>query len=222
MSNYLQDYGVIALALVLLLPFATERSAAAARMIKFFLFLTAVMLLASVASVGKSGGDVNSRALVTLPLTLGAIFAFAVLVQQARRTGLVTAYAALLGAIFVVGLAAVGAALRLSIKESSTMVEAFTVVTKEPGRWYFPFDPLAHVLAEGKFRPNMDVVHSYAAAGAPVEKAAFRAALSEEMQHIAVPPSFASWGIAEIRRLLPEYNKAARDLDSEHHQVISR
>ena len=222
MSTYLEDYGVVALALLLLLPFVSERSAAAARMIKFFLFLTAVMLLASIASVGKSGGDVNSRALVTLPLTLAAIFAFGALVQQARRTGLATAYAALLAAIFVVGLAAAGAALRLSLKESSTMAEAYTVVSNEPGRWYFPFDPLAHVLAEGKFRPNMDVVHSYAAAGAPVEKAAFRSALSEEMQHIAVPPSFASWGIGEIRRLLPEYHKAARELDSEHHQVISR
>ena len=102
------------------------------------------------------------------------------------------------------------------------MVEAYDTVAKEPGRWYFPFDPLAHLLGEAKFRPNMDVVHSYAAAGSPVARAAFRSALPEDLQHIAVPPAFASWGIAEIRRLLPEYGRAARELDLEHHNVISR
>ena len=222
LSNYLQLYGTVALVLLLLLPILEQRSASATRMVKFFLLLAGVMLLASVASVGKSGGDVNSRALVTLPLTLAAVFAFSILVQEASRIVSAAAHAALLGLIFIVGLAAAGDALRLSIKESSTLVDAYNVVSKEPSRWYFPFDPLAHLLAEGKFRPNMDVVHSYAAAGAPVDKEAFRGALPSDMQYIALPPLFASWGISEIRRLLPEYNRSARELDTEHHVVITR
>ena len=102
------------------------------------------------------------------------------------------------------------------------MVEAHQLVSSDPSRWYFPFDPLAHLLAEGKFRPNLDVVHSYSAAGAPVEKEAFRSALPENLQYIAIPPSFASWGMNEIRRLLPEYNRMARELESENHQVITK
>ncbi|MFN2509460.1 MAG: hypothetical protein ABR589_11895, partial [Chthoniobacterales bacterium] len=77
------------------------------------------------------------------------------------------------------------------------MLEAYTVISSEPARWYFPFDPLAHLLAEGKFRPNIDVIHSYAAAGTPVEETAFRSVLPERLQYIAMPPSIASWGMSE-------------------------
>ena len=222
LSDYLRHYGVIAVAILLVLPLVERGSGPAAKMVKLFLLLTAVMLFASVASVGKSGGDVNSRALVTLPLALAALVAFAALVAQPRSFTIATAYGAVLAAIFVVALSAAANFLRWSVKPSSTLVEAHTAVSQEPGRWYFPFDPLAHLLGEGKFRPNMDVVHSYAVAGSPVDREAFRSSLPAELQHIAVPPSFASWGIAEIRRLLPEYSRAARELDLEHHNVIAR
>ena len=222
LGAYLRDYGIVALALALLLPVIQTISAAGARMTKLFLLLAAVMLFASIASVGKSGGDVNSRALLTLPLTLAALTAFAALAQQPARATVPVAYASLAALTFVVAISAAAGFLRWSVKGSPTLVEAYDTVANEPGRWYFPFDPLAHLLGEGKFRPNMDVVHSYAAAGSPVDRAAFRSALPEDLQHIAVPPAFASWGIAEIRRLLPEYSRAARELDLEHHNVMSR
>lgn len=222
LSDYLRHYGIIGLAVVLALPAVERTSRSAANMVRFLLFLTLVMLAASIASVGKSGGDVNSRALVTLPLAIAALVAFAALVQQPRRFAIATAYLSIGAAVFIVALSAAANFLRWSVKSTSTMVEAYDAVAKEPGRWYFPFDPLAHLLAEGKFRPNMDVVHSYAVAGSPVDRAAFRDALPADLQHIAVPPAFASWGIAEIRRLLPEYGRAARELDLEHHNVIAR
>jgi hypothetical protein len=221
-GDYLRDYGIAIVALLLALPVLKRISSTATEMTTFFLFLALVMLFASVASVGKSGGDVNSRALFTLPLALAALVAFATLVQQTSRSALATAYATLAAATFVVALATAAGFLRWSVKGTATMLEAHATVSAEPGRWYFPFDPLAHLLGEGKFRPNMDVVHSYAAAGSPVDREAFRSALPTELQHIAVPPSFASWGIAEIRRLLPEFSRAARELDLEHHNVISR
>jgi hypothetical protein len=222
LSDFLRHYGVAMVAVLLTLPLVERISAPVARMTKFFLFIALVMLAAAVASVGKSGGDVNSRALFTLPLAVAALVAFAALVQQPGRFTTATAYFALAAAIFVVAPSAAANFLRWSVKPNSTLVEAHTAVSQEPGRWYFPFDPLAHLLGEGKFRPNMDVVHSYAVAGSPVDRAAFRASLPTELQHIAVPPSFASWGIAEIRRLLPEYSRAARELDLEHHNVIAR
>ena len=222
LGDYVRHYGVVALAVVVALPTLNRISAPATRMTKLFLVLTAVMLFASVASVGKSGGDVNSRALVTLPLALAALTAFATLSQPISRVTFATAYVAVAAATFVVALSAAANFLRWSVKGSATLVEAHDTIASEPGRWYFPFDPLAHVLAEGKFRPNMDVVHSYAVAGSPVDRDAFRTALPDELEKIAVPPAYASWGIAEIRRLLPEYGRASRASDLEQHNVISR
>lgn len=221
-SDYIRVYGAIALVLLLLLPWIGERSASAARMIKLFLFLALVMVPLSVASVGKSGGDVNGRALVTLPLTLAALFAFAVLLRQPHGIVHATRSVALLSATFVVAFASGTGLLQLSLNRSSTLGEAYTTVSNGGGRWYFPFDPLAHLLAEGKFRPSMDVIHSYAAAGFPVEKEAFRTVLPDRLEYVAVPPLFASWGINEMRRLMPEFSKTVRDPDLFHHQVISR
>ena len=221
-SDYLRQYGAIAVALLLLLPWLREQSGSAARMIKFFLFLALVMVPVSVVAVGKSGGDVNSRALVALPLTLAALFAFAVLARQPHGIVHATRSLALLAATFAVAFSSATGLLRLSLNRSSTLVEAHMTISSEQGRWYFPFDPLAHLLAEGKFRPSMDVIHSYAVAGLPVEKGAFQSTLPDRLEYVAVPPLFASWGINEMGRLMPEFYKTARNPDLFHHQVISR
>jgi hypothetical protein len=191
-------------------------------MIQLFLFLSLIMVPASVVAVGKSGGDVNSRALVALPLTLAALFAFAVLVREPHGIAVATRSVALLGATFAVAFASGTGLLQVSLHRSSTLVEAHTTVSNERGRWYFPFDPLAHLLAEGKFRPSMDVIHSYAAAGLPVKKEAFQSTLPDRLEYVAVPPLFASWGINEMRRLMPEFYKTGHNPDLFHHQVISR
>lgn len=222
LGDYLRQYGIAVTALLLILPVVERISSSAAQITKLFLWLALVMLFVSIASVGKQGGDVNSRALVTLPLALAGLVAFATLVQQANRTSFATAYAALIGVTFVLAISTAAGLLRWSIKGKPTLVEAHETVRGGPGRWYFPFDPLAHLLGEGKFRPNMDVVHSYAVAGSPVEAAAFRSALPQDLQYVAVPPSFASWGLAELKRLLPEYARPARGMELEHHNVITR
>jgi hypothetical protein len=221
-SSYLRDYGIVTLALLVLLPTLAERSAAATQMIRFLLFLALVMALVSIASAGKSGGDVNSRALVSLPLTLAAIFAFAAMLHPANRTARVVGPATFAALIFVVALASVGGLLQFSLKGSTTLTEAYQVISSGPSRWYFPFDPLAHVLAGKKFRPSIDVAHSYAAVGVPVDKAAFRSALPENVEHIAIPPAIASWGADEILRLLPEFGRVVREPQLENHQVITR
>ena len=221
-GSYLRDYGIVALAVLLLLPTLEQRSASAAKMIRFFLFLAVVMALASVPSVGKSGGDVNSRALVSLPLTLAAVLAFATLAQPSTRRGWMIAYAPLVAAVFIVSLGAGAGIRKFTTGKLPTLLEAYTVISSEPGRWYFPFDPLAHLLVEGKFRPNIDVIHSYAAAGVPVEERAFRSALPEELQYIALPPSIASWGLAEIQRLVPEYSRGMRAAHLQHHDLLAR
>ncbi|HEV3409565.1 MAG TPA: hypothetical protein VG095_04685, partial [Chthoniobacterales bacterium] len=168
---------------------------------------------------GKSGGDINSRALVTLPLTLAAVVALNALAKGARWW---LGHTAVLAAAFVVALA-VGIELRkFATRKMPVLLEAYTMIASEPGRWYFPFDPLAHLLVENKFRPNIDVVHCYAAAGRPVDAGVFRSLMPEDLRQIAVPPPIASWGMRELQRILPEYSRTSRERDLPQHQVIFR
>lgn len=219
--DYLKTYGAIALAAILV-AFFPRKSAGTdwtRRVVRFFLFLSLFLMPASIASISKYGGDVNSRALVSLPLALAAFFALASVVQRGNRSAIAATYAGLAGAIFMVALPLKDGWSRLST--TPTLVEAHAVISADPTRWYFPYDPLAHLLVEGKFRPNMDVVYSYAVSGFPIDENAFRSALPENLRYIAIPPSVGEWGVSEVRRLLSDYSKPAPELNSARHRVYS-
>jgi len=219
--DYLKIYGAIALAVILIGFFPRESAEPdrPRRLVWFFLFLSLFLLPASIASISKYGGDVNSRALVSLPLALAALFALTSVVQRGHRGAIAATYAALAGAIFMVALPLKDGWAKLST--TPTLVEAHAVISADPGRWYFPYDPLAHLLVEGKFRPNMDVVYSYAASGFPVDESAFRSSLPENLRYVAIPPTVGEWGVGEIRRLLSDYSKPAPELNSARHRVYS-
>src|SRR5205085_10228249 len=91
------------LALAALQPNDTETNGTR-RVAWFFLFLSFVLLPVSIASISKYGGDVNSRALVSLPLTLAAIVALAGVVQDGDRLASAVASIALAGAVYLVAL----------------------------------------------------------------------------------------------------------------------
>ena len=223
--DYLKVYGPIALATIVVLSLLQRdnaRTCSASRAAWFFLFLSFVLLPASIASISKYGGDVNSRALVSLPLTLAAIVALAGLIQRGHRAATGALYAALAGAIFMDALPLKDGWAKASPTQTPTLVEAYTVISADPGRWYYPYDPLAHFLVEGKFRPNMDVIYSYAASGSPVDPAAFQSELPENLRYIAIPPSVGSWGVSEIRRLLSDYSTPAPELSTARHRFYSR
>jgi len=222
--DYLKTYGAIALAATLIgfFPRDSMVSDRARRIVRFFLFLSLFLLPVSIASFGKYGGDANNRALLSLPLTLAAIFALADLVQRGHRSAIGAMYAGLAGAIFMVALPLKGEWARLASIPTPTLVEAHRVISKNPTRWYFPCDPLAHLMVEGKFRPSIDVVHSYALSGFPIDESAFRSALPENLRYLAIPPLINDWGVSEMRRLLPDYNKPVPELSSERHRVYSR
>jgi hypothetical protein len=190
-------------------------------LVGFFVFLALCLSPVSIASISKYGGDANNRALVSLPLSLAAIFALASLVQRSSRAGLGAMVAALAGAIFIVALPLKERMQKVSAGGRPTLVEAYSVIRADPGHWYYPYDPLAHFLAERKFRPNMDVIYSYAESGFPVDQDAFRAALPENLRYIAIPPSVGAWGETEIRRLLSDYGKPAPGLSLPRHRVYS-
>ncbi len=222
--EYLRAYGAVALAIALVLA-ARRREAetpVAARLVGLFLYLALFLAPASIASIAKYGGDVNSRALVSLPLCLAALFALALAAERGNWAARLTAYAALAGATFMIALPARENAATLWPKTTPTMVEAYAVLSADPTGWYFPYDPLAHLLADGKFRPNIDVVYAYATIGQPVDEAAFRAALPENLRYLALPPSGTEWGVTELSRLLPEFHNPASDLTFARHRVYTR
>ena len=219
--DYLKAYGAVALA-VAILSFARRKKEDASpidRLVWFFLFLSLILAPVSIASISKYGGDVNSRALVSLPLTLAALFAMAAAAERGNLVAKAATYAALAGATFMIALPVKDDCVRLWPKKTPTLVEAYAVLSADPARWYFPYDPLAHLLADGKFRPNMDVIYSYALIGLPVEESVFRSALPENLRYIALPPSGTEWGISELRRLLPEYLHPAPELNFQRHRV---
>ena len=221
--SYLIDYGAVVLAILLVLPRdKPEATASAARAVRFFLVIALVMLPASIASIAKYGGDVNSRALVSLPLALAGVFALALAAQRRDRLYALAPYAALLGLAAIVALPLGSAPATWATRNSTTLGEAYAVISADPARWYFPYDPLGHLLAEGRFRPNIDVVYSYGTAGSPVDETAFRSALPERLRYVAVPPSVAEWGLTELNRLIPEYMQRDPQLTYAKHIVFSR
>jgi hypothetical protein len=222
--DYLKVYGPTALATILV-TFAigeTSKTDRTGRLVLFFVFIALCLAPVSIASISKYGGDVNNRALVSLPLSLAAILAVASLVQRSPRAGLGALTVALAAAIFIVALPLKERMEKVSTGGKPILVEAYRAIHADPGHWYYPYDPLAHFLAEGKFRPNMDVIYSYAESGFPVDKHAFRAALPENVRYLAIPPAAGAWGETEIRRLLSDYDKPAPELSSTRHRVYSR
>ncbi len=222
--DYVKVYGPVALAIVVVSAFRDKGRAesASARMVWLFFFLAMFLAPISIASVAKYGGDVNSRALVSLPLTLAALFALAGAAADGNRWARFATYATLAGATFMIALPLTEQRAKLWPKTTPTMVEAYAVVSTDPTRWYFPYDPLAHLLADGKFRPNIDVVYTYATTGHPVDADAFQSTLPEELRYLALPPSGTEWGVTELSRLLPEFRIPARDLQFERHRVYTR
>ena len=221
--SYLVEYGAIVLAILLVLPRdKAAATASAVRVVRFFLILALVMLPVSIASIAKYGGDVNSRALASLPLALAGVFALALAARRGDRLYPLAPYAALLGLTAIVALPLGSAPAKWAARNSTTLGEAYAMISADPARWYFPYDPLAHLLAEGRFRPNIDVVYSYATVGSPINESAFRSALPDRLRYVAVPPSVAEWGVTELNRLIPEYMQRDSQLNYVKHIVFSR
>jgi hypothetical protein len=219
----LKDYGALilaTLALIWLTTFqgATNKSPPASRLVWLFLFTALMVMPASAASLAKLGGDVNSLAIFTLPLILAAIFAFWAALHRANLIGRFAECAVLTGTILWVGLSLEENLKRLNFGRS-LMEESFATVRAHPLKCYFPYDPLAHLLAGDQFRPNMDVIWTYAIAGFPVDRAAFGSSMPEGVKYVIFPSRMQNWGSSELLRLLPVQNVPIRGLNLEYHDV---
>jgi hypothetical protein len=207
--EYLVSYGAVIVGTLVLASLLTRQSAdqetpPARLTVWFFLFVALMFMPVSIASFAKMGGDVNSKGLFTLPLTLAAIFALWASFHRASLSGNLIACAVLTGTIFISALSIVGDVVYLHFGRS-LMEESYATVRAYPSKCYFPYDPLAHLLAGDRFRPNMDVIYSYAMGGSPVNKAAFE-----------------SWGSSELGRLLPAYSVPFNELHHEHQVALGK
>jgi hypothetical protein len=223
--TYLRKYGPLILATLALTWLTNFRAAPnktppASRLVWLFLFTALMVTPASVASRGKLGGDVNSLAIFTLPLILAAVFAFWAAIYRAKLIGSLAACVALTGKTLFVGLPMEGDLEHLHFGRS-LMEESYVTVRAHPSQCYFPYDPLAHLLAGDRFRPNMDVIWSYAMGGFPVDRSAFASSMPEGMKYVVFPSRLHmdNWGSSELSRLLPVQKVPIRALDLEHHEV---
>ncbi len=192
------------------------------RIVGCLLFITLAGVPASIVSVAKYGGVLNGWAFIDLPLGVAAILALIALLDLAGQTERLVAYG-VLGAAVLVVLAGNGLIFRLLRPGQGTaMQEAFQTIKAHPGQCYFASDPLAHLLAGERFRPNLDTVYSYAVAEWPVDAAAFRAAMPARLEYLVVSRKMEGWGLDELHRLLPGENVPTDQLGLRFHDAWTK
>ena len=219
----LQSYGVAFLAVVLLarpsdgaVPGA---GASARRVIGCLLFVALLGLPAAIASAAKYGGAVNSWAFTGLPLSVAAVLTLLLVLERAGALERLVASRVLGLAALAVALGGVLIVVHSNPRQGTVMQEAFQTIKAHPGQCYFPSDPLAHLLAGDRFRPNLDVIYSYWVADFPVDAVAFRSAMPARLQYVAISPKMENWGLNEIQRLLPEESVKTDRLGLHFHDV---
>ena len=133
------------------------------------------------------GGARNHLGVVTLFVVLGTISGLVVLWRSERPLLRFTARAMIIG-ILLVYLAIPWNLRRLlhSIRNNPTQV-AYNYDLRHPGRVYFPLNPLAVLLAEGKLRHFEFALLDRELAGFPVSSAQFDAGLPPSAELIAYP-----------------------------------
>lgn len=186
-----------------------------------FLLIAVFLFPASMASFAKYGGDVNSRALFVLPLTLACFFLAIVVGLKGELLPRCLFYSSWIVLPFLAVIPNSGFAFRVNTTEPSLLEQDYNMVKSNPGQYYFPFDPLAHVMAEHCVRPSIDPVYSYAVAKMPVSKEAFRNVLPQDLRYLVVDSNFSFWGKSELERLLPEFKNAVIVPSLSKHLVLT-
>lgn len=200
-------------------PATVPPAASASRIIGCLVLVALFGLPASIASAAKYGGAVNSWAFVGLPLSMAAILTLLLVLTRARAIERLAASWALGAAAFFMALGGALIVIQQNPRQGTVMQEAFRTLQAHPGQIYFPSDPLAHLLAGDRFRPNIDVIYSYWVAGFPVDAAAFRSVMPEHLRYVAISSKMGAWGPDEIHRLLPEENVPTDRLGLRFHDV---
>ena len=203
-------------------PADAPAAGSAYRVVGCLLFVTMFGAPASIASVAKYGGVVNGWAFVDLPLSVAAILVLVALLDLAGRTERIVAHGVLGAAVLAVLAGNVLIFLQLRPSQGTAMQEAFRTIKAHPGQCYFASDPLAHLLAGDRFRPNLDTVYSYAVAGLPVDTAVFRAAMPAHLEYLVVSRKMEGWGLNELHRLLPEESVKTDRLNLRFHDAWTK
>jgi len=211
LRHIFQTQGLLLLTVILaLLPITREAvrrklpAKAAPALAIFFLLLALVMFVPAGLTISKWGGGVNSWALFSLPLTLAVAFTT---LHYSRDV--ISASDRFLWALFlpwvlfflVVDMKPWEIKQKFQAIPATDLAVSYRLAQECKGTCYLPFDPLAHLLVDGTFHPNLDVIESYSLGGHPVDKNAFSTALPENLAKIYVPKSVALWGLQELTRL---------------------
>ena len=190
------------------------------------LFLGAGLALLPMSLLGrmKAGGAANNFGLADYFLSLGIALLFLrlssrpELQQSDSRRALQAAVVLLLAVMGLRTVADLTAKLHpIALHWPPSAQIAYSYARKNPGSTYFPWHPLASLMAEGRYYHTSWGVMEREAGGYPVSEAHFRAHLPENLQRIAAIDDAplvsaiksADWGHYLLRRL-PELRCEAR------------
>jgi hypothetical protein len=194
------------------------RSAAANRCVP--LLLVGVALLPfSIAGRAKAGGDTNSLSFALFFLTCGLTVMLADVARFAE-SGAARRLAVSVLVATMLPLALSEAPLALDIRASAGRLPqaeqqvAFEYLKRRPGEAYFPWFPLSHFYADGKFRHYAFGIAERLMAGEPVSMAEFREYVPPDPRIVA----FGSDGTPQLlgydlMKYLPEYSYQVNDPD---------
>ncbi len=166
-----------------------------------FLWMAALQLPIELRAWSTDGGDTNHLGVVTLFISL-AVTCGLVGLWRADVNG-VAARALLIGML----LACVPLPLAISrnlrlVRTNSTQI-AYDYARQHPGRAYFPINPLAALLAEGKLTHLDDALLDRELAGFPISEEQFAAGLPSHYELVAYLPGMSPHA-AILRSLLED------------------
>ena len=191
------------------------------------LFVGAALLMLPMACLGriKAGGSANNYGLVDYFLSLGLVLLFLAVSARPSLAGkrprrvLEGAMALLLAWLAIpTGIGFVGRLYGVSLRLPPPSATAYQAALADPGTIYFPWRPLATLMAEGRSYHTVWGVMEREAAGLPVVEPHFRAHLPPAMRRVAVlgsnhwPSDPGGRDVSPLRRL-PEFGCKIHDAD---------
>jgi len=108
---------------------------------------------------------------------------------------------------------------RLATRVIKLEDQAVEYLRRHPGELYFPWQPLVHLMGEGRLRHFEDGIYAVRLAGFPVSEERFRAHVPERLRAVALTTE-SEMGV--VREYLPDFTRPAPDAELRYWILLAR